>query len=507
MKFSLSIVILFVSLSCFGQQLSSNDSIFWDKSYHKKLTFQFENPSLVRLQQYEYNIGEAELSFKKKQGDYKRAKSAYTQSIIDFEANGLSQVDKFIISGNFKFNKIWEDSLANTLQGVDDDISPFYYFVQKAGKYERQNFKGNVQVRYAGFNNLFQPGINFDYATHWTTRSVDPRPSVGSVAIKINPFVTAQLGRHQASIGILYGYGDEDSNIGYKNRDYNTSMLYPDRIYYTNQGFGFISQKDTATMRKYDQYIGANFNYSIKNQSFEMYTSTNIEQKVTNSTYDQKLRQRYKKRSEFTLKNFNHQTLLELKESEHVNHLLDFTVNYQKGVDFNYNLNSANYIAEHYKLGLGYFYTSNLWNIGLDGNINSMEKTDAAADHYHSYSQANINLHFCNIWDLGKNKLETTLIPNYTWKISNTLNVPSTQVNVFTTSTVYPDYDYFNMNTLGLHINLSYFIPSNKKLRGMEIFTKNQILSVLENTNKNTLSLQKGKYNLWQSQLGLKFYL
>lgn len=504
---AITLLFILIGFASYGQYFSKNDSLIWSIPLQKKLLFQFENAALVKVNPSNYNIGVAELNFQSQKGEYRRAKSAYKQNVVDFEANGISQIDDFIISGNFKFNKTWKDSLANSLQGLDDDISPFYYFVQKPGKYERQNFNGNVQVRYAGLNKYFQPGLKLNYGIHWTTRSVDPRPSVGSVAIKFNPFVTSQINAHHLTAGFTYGYGDEETSLAYKNRTFNTSLLFPDRIYYTNQGFGYISQKDSANMRKYDQYLGFNVGYSAVKEGLELYTSTHYDRKVTNSTFDQKLRQTYFKRSEFTLNTIQHHTLLQLNQTSDINHLIDLNISHQQGQDFNYNLNSANYLAEYYNVELDYHYNNKNWSVGAGTAFKSMEKTDAAADHYHAYSQLGIHLNFRYLFGKGKNKLETEFTPKYLMNISNTLDIPPTQVNVFTTSIAYPDYDYFNLEPIGLDLNLAYAIAKTQKLRGIKVILRNQFYTVLGKPSKNTLSLQKDKYDLWQTQLGLQFNL
>ncbi|QGA26161.1 hypothetical protein GFH32_07395 [Sphingobacteruim zhuxiongii] len=507
LKFSFSILFVLFCYNCFGQQLFSRDSLLLDLPSQQKLLFHFENPQLVRTQLKDYNIGEAELSFQHRKGEYRRAKDAYQQNLAEFNAFGISQIDSFIISGHFKFNRIWEDSLANTLQGINDDVSPFYYFVEKSGRYERQNFNGNVQVRYAGFNPYFQPGLKFDYNMHWTTRSVDPRPNVASVAIRFNPFISSQIGKGLISGGFLFGYGDEESGIAYKNPMYGTSMLFPDRIYYTNQGFGYISQKDSSNMRKYDQYLGANLAYSLQSERIELYSALRFERKITNSTFDQKMRKQYYKRSEFNLQTLNSQTQVHWKQSSEKQHLFFLDFIYQRGLDLNYNLRSANYLVTNTNINLNYAYQNKLWTLGLGGDWQSMDKLDAAAAHQHTYQQLKLQVQIRRIFNIGKNFLETELIPNYTMSLSNKLTVPSTQVNVFTKSIVYPDFDYFNLEPVGVDFNLAYVLPKAMKMRGAKLFLRNQFLTVLGEPNKNNLSLQKDKYNLWQAQIGARFSL
>lgn len=507
LKFSFSILFVCIYISSFGQQLFPNDSIIWDLPAQQKLGFHYTNPQLIKTQLKDYNIGEADLTFRYKKGDYRHAKEAYLQQSIDFNAHGISQIDQFIISGQFKFNRIWEDSLANTLQGINDNLSPFYYFVEKSGKYERQNFKGNVQIRYAGISRYIQTGLKLDYDLHWTTRSVDPRPNVGSFALKFSPFLSAEIGKNMLSASALFGYGDEESAMMYKNKMYALSMLYPERLHYSNQGFGYISQMDSSEMRKYDQFLGANLAYSFQDEGFELYTSLNFERKTTMSTYDLKLRKNYYKRNEFTLNSFHSTMQIHWKQEAKKQHLLQLDIRQQEGQDLNYNLRATNYLVTHRHIDLAYYYQQKNWVWGLSGFWSLMDKQDAAAAHQHAYQQLKVQLPIRHIFSSGKNIIETELIPNYTWKLSNKLNVPQTQINVFTKSIVFPNYDYINLEPIGIEFNLSYVLPKVLKTRAVKIYLYNQFLTVLGSPNKTNLSLKKDKYSLWQTKIGTSFSL
>lgn len=507
MKFSLSIVLTLFSLIAVGQSMFPNDSLIWQIPAQRKLQFHLAHPNLVRLQQKDFKVGEAELSHHYKTGEYRRAKDAYQQHVAAFDSYGISQIDSFIVSGRFSFNKIWEDSLANSLRGLEDDLSPYYYFVQKAGRYERQNFEGNVQVRYAGLSSYLQPGLKFDYQMHWTTRSVDPRPNVASVAIKFNPFISADFGNDLLSVGAMYGYGEEETNITYKNTMFATSMLYPDRIYYTNQGFGYIAQKDSSTMRNYDQYWGGNISYSLRRNRIDLFADVEFQKKVTNSTFDLKRREVYAKRSEFTLQTLKGVAQLQIGDPQNVHNLVDLAVEFLNGQDFNYNIRSTNYLVSSSLIDIDYGYHKQATSVGIGTSYWSAKKSDAAAAHEHSYQQMQLRLVYRKLFSLGRDFFETELIPNYTFKLSNRLIVPETQVNVFTTSIVYPDYDYFNLQPLGVNLNLGYIMPKLLHLRGAKLFINNRFLAVIAPSHENFLSLEKHTYTLWQSYLGVKFSL
>lgn len=495
----------FLTLACynvFAQQLFSNDSLNWKLSYQKKIQLHFENPNLVSVGQSDFKLGEAEINYHHRVGDFRRSKDPYSRDVMSFKASGISKINRFIVSGDFIFYRMWEDSLANTLQGDDDDITPFYYFVAKPGQFERQLFKGAMQLRHKGVNKYIQPGIQFAYKANWTTRSVDPRPNVASVSIKINPNVSAEVGSSMLSVGFTFGYGDEENSISYKNQMYKYSLLFPDRIHYTNHGYGYISQNDSSMMRKYNQYRGINLSHSLVTTRIGLYSTLDVERSVSLSTFDVRSRKHFYKRNEFSLETLKAKSQLYMRTDNNREHLIDFAMEYQRGLDYNFNLRSANYFASRYSIGLNYFHDLQFWNLGVGGTLTANEKKDAATDHFHSIKQLMFSFNIRRIINIGKNVFEAELNPNYTLKLANILQIPATQVNVFTKSVVYHDFYYFNLEPVGLELNLGYYVPNLIRSRYTKLFFRNQFATVLHNGLIDSVPNNRRKNNLWQMQIG-----
>src|SRR5690606_17443963 len=132
------------------------------------------------------NFGEVSLNYSSKTGDRRLSQQSHSKNAVEFYAFGANQLGDFRVSGDFLFDKIFEDSLAFGQRNDIDKWSPFQYYASKAGKYERQNYKANVTLSYK-WTKLIQPFFNVNYLHHWTTGSIDPRFESKKFEMKYNP--------------------------------------------------------------------------------------------------------------------------------------------------------------------------------------------------------------------------------------------------------------------------------------------------------------------------------
>jgi len=186
--------------------------------------------------------------------DVKLPTNAYRTNIASLYTEGFTTIGKAKIMGKFYFDKIWEDSLANNLNGQLQNGVPFTYFATKAGKYERQNMNFEAGIAYPIFKGLHLTSlINYDY--HWSTGSVDPRPDEKIFHIKYSPGLSYKIKNTVIGANYILGKRDGSIDIGYKNRMFSSSQLYPDRRLYINNGYGYIAQLTSETYNQYKSVI------------------------------------------------------------------------------------------------------------------------------------------------------------------------------------------------------------------------------------------------------------
>jgi hypothetical protein len=209
------------------------------------------------------------LAYGYQKGHFRAAQQAEKTSGATFAAEGISTLSRFKLYGYFSFNRTWQDSLAFSQKGIEDNFSPYYYVAGKAGVFERQRYLGGGIISYNLLKDKLFFGTGIDYLYHTAARSVDPRSSVTKFMLKFSPTLTYKFGKSTVGLGVNAGYGDEKVGIDYKNLDFQGTLLYPDRISYLNYGYGYLEINQSDFIRR-DTYTGLNLNYSTKFASWDL---------------------------------------------------------------------------------------------------------------------------------------------------------------------------------------------------------------------------------------------
>lgn len=291
-------------------------------------------------------FGEVSLTYGRDKGNFRLAQSPYRESVVDFYAIGANSLGRFTISGDFRFNKIFVDSLAYGQKSVVDIWSPYHYFAAKAGEYERQNYESNFTLSYK-LSKRLSPFMNVYYLSHWTTGSVDPRFDNKVFTFKYNPGVIMNFDGFNVGLKAILGRGNETQNISYKNKNYSQSLQFPDRIHYASFGYGNISIKDSLNARKYRDYLGGELTFHKSGKRMKIDLSVGYEKSKEELTTDLKATSKvYNIRGKYAEDRYKFSGLVQfpIRNSWH---LLAFKGDYVTGRDgfitFSPTLNKVNY--------------------------------------------------------------------------------------------------------------------------------------------------------------------
>lgn len=503
------ITLLFVLSFCvsrsFAQYSSDSVNIFNQLGTELKLVQKSGN---FLVNEEIKNYGKVDLNYFGESGDFRRAQQAYDHKKMEFYAEGFNQIGRFNVFGSFKYNQIWEDSLGNSLQGMSDDITPYYYFAGKYGKYERQNFDANVYINYELLKDKIYVGAKINYFTNWTTRSVDPRPEIKTFGIKLNPNITYRLSpTQQFSIGYLKGYGDEKTDIDYKNSSYKYSLVFPDRIHYSNHGYGYISIKDSSTQYRYVDYWGLNAHYSGRFNAWELKLMIDYEAKFDNVTYDLKSRKNFYTKATFDKRTTDFNLLLSNTNDKRA-HQLWVNVNYISGKDWDEAFKAHSYDAYINNTYIRYAFLFNKEKsfqseISIGTSYTENSKIDLAAAHKLEVGYIQPEVSYTMYKRFKENTwLKIMFTPTFRMPTFTNLAVPKTQENVFTQTVVYSDYYYFSSKAFGLNGNMQYSTRSLLKQYATAInvgcsylhqqSTDNSVLNTTFIPNNNRISYKIG---------------
>ncbi|MES2652358.1 MAG: hypothetical protein V4663_11495 [Bacteroidota bacterium] len=422
------------------------------------------------------NYGILKLDFKRETGGLRRAQEAYNVSMPKFLAKGFNILGKFRIAGSFEFNKSFEDSLANGQKNNLDDFSTFYPYANKSGNYERQNYIFKTSISYDALNNHLSPYLNLDYHKHWSTGSVDPRLNSNRFILKVSPGVVIKTKKHALGIYGTIGKADEQVSLAYKNDNYKTSLLYPDRIHYMQYGYGSSRIKDTSNVYKYDQYRGAGIQYALNLKDWNVQFSTAYEL-YKNKNYDRsKTTLGFATVGVFNLNTITSSLLLNKKTYEKGDQQILLDLTYNEGYDGNIktsgSLNRVNYRVKAFNLNASYYY---LWNktrkspieLGLTFAYAQNEKQDLGQSSALSYEQLQIGISGKLYRKIdAQSTVKFSLAPYYIMPLNTTLKYNPNSLTEFIRNVVFTDYYYFNNKTIGAEIYGEYI--SSKLIKNQQ---------------------------------------
>lgn len=471
-RFSITLTLLIFSILAFAQ--NGKDSVYIFHQDKKQIENSLFTPTFFngnQLTQYGY----LQLDFKHQTGGLRRAQEPYSLKMPKFYAEGFNVLGKFRLAGSIEFNKSFEDSLANGQKHNLDDFTTFYPYANKSGTYERQNYIMKTSISYH-VNKYLTPYFNLDYHKHWSTGSDDPRLSSNRFILKLKPGINLKLKKQNIGIYAMVGKADEQSSIGYKNRTYNYSLLYPDRIHYMQYGYGYSRIKDSSTVYRFDRYSGGGLEYatSLKKWNIQFATAYQFYQ---NKNYDRsKTTPGFITMGIFNLNTITSTLLMSKQADAKKDQQVALNFEYNSGYDGNLKtsgrLNRVNYKLNGINLGTSYHY---LWHkdkntskeLGINFAYNQNEKEDLAQVDALAYEQVQLNITARLYHKIdAQSNFKFTLSPYYLTPLNTTLKYNPNSLTEFIRNVIFTDYYYFNSKALGTEISGEYI--SSKLIKNQQ---------------------------------------
>ena len=466
-------VFLFISFPTYSQSWVGKDSIYTVDTEQRIYKSNFLSHNLSAP----LNFGEVSLSYRNSNGARRLAQQAHNRQQVDFYAIGANQLGDFRISGDFLFNKVFDDSLSFGQRNDIDEWTTFNYFASKAGKYERQNYKANLTLSYK-FNDLIQPFFNVNYLSHWTTGSVDPRFESKKFEMKYNPGLILNFEETKLGIKALLGKGRDNTGVSYKNKNYSQSLLYPDRIHYLNLGYGKISIRDTASTRRYSSLAGGELTGHTQLGHVIIDLSASAEYRNDNLTNDSKSAQTYRTRAIYKEDIYKFSGNIQVLDDSY-HHLITMEGQYLNGhdglIEFSANFDKVNYTVNYQTGRLGYLLTKKdyrIWgyDVGLDVEYYNINRQDYASNIHVKNSFLHLTPHGrlyykSSTGDLIQFAFNPKTIVNINDEITYSIN----SINNYIESVVLWDYDYYKTNAWKLDWNAKWITNkvSNQYLFGI----------------------------------------
>jgi len=464
MKGSFFLICGFLLFSSAAAQPATKDSLYFYEQSRTMLKAVQQNATQL-VSSVLKQAGTATLDMTRESGSFRLPYEAQSNTSIRLYTEGFQTIGRFKLAGQFYFDKVWEDSLAWNLQGMHNPARPYYFFAGKAGQFERQNYNLNTIISYEVLKNKLYLSAGAQYRYHWSTGSVDPRPDIKSFNIKLLPELTYRIGQHHLGASLLWGSGSETQNISFKNDNYGSSQLYPERILFMSLGFGHYG-KMGRILRSYDRHGGFGFHYAGKIGNWTTkadYAYRLAEQNFTRTQGESK--KNYEKMA-LLQSEFSDVQLLLQKKGTHINQQITVNVNTSSSRNWSaeFQATSYQYLATEAALSYMVLFMGNKKvqpEAAAGIKMGDIYKEDGVAAHRYQHQYIHPWLKGTAYWQLPHSaSFSASFKPSFRFPIKNELDVPASQETYFTKGLVYPEYSYTNAHVAQLDIKL-HFVSKN----------------------------------------------
>lgn len=414
-------------------------------------------------------FGEAQVYYDSRQTNFRTAQTAQKKQTAAFEARGYNKIgSRLHVSGSFLFSKEWQDSLAYSLQGLDRSGIPGYYFVPKAGKFERQTYQGTAHAGYVWKPNKWRSDLQLSYTHHWATRSVDPRMEHYTMQLILKPSVSYQVGKVQTTLQGIWGYANAQTNLSYKHTPYTFGNAFPEYQYRTSYGYGSVSLPlDSANLRQYHHYRGIALQGKVDGSRWNMLWHAQYQQIEVKSTNDMRKMVNYFVRQRFIMDEL-HLSVLGIRPGINPTSIrLEW--NFRQGDDFNANVRRKNYLLDQWDASFSFaqaLHTDSRLpkEFGIDGTLLHDQRKDGSTSHsmQRTWMDIGVPLALSYVFPT-QSRLRWSVRPSYRVSLKNELHIPATQHNEFSLGIAYPEYYYYGTNALSLQSRLEFIDTKSMK--------------------------------------------
>lgn len=172
-------------------------------------------------------------------GGFKPYQQAENEMGTHFKAEGGRKMKKLWVWGQFEFSNHTQDSIRWGHRKESESSTPFYYASQRAVHYQKTDYAIQTVIGTPLYKNL-SASISTDYGMgdHYSTN--DPRAVLKHFKLKLAPALQYNRGHLGIEAKGIWGYGQQESQVDYRNKEYYESSQWPEYHNYLSNGYGTI---------------------------------------------------------------------------------------------------------------------------------------------------------------------------------------------------------------------------------------------------------------------------
>lgn len=406
-----------------------------------------------------------------KGGGYALAQDAARQRDIFFRTAGTRTLKKWLLSGVFSYENTTKDSVGYTLRNNLYNPAPYYFFAGKKGNWQVISYHLQGIVSRALLHDKLTAAAGVRYHTSDGWRSNDPRSEYfdwhfaadASLVYRVAP-------RHQLGISGGIVRKVTDTNLEYRNKDYQYSLSKPEYMNYLQDGYGYVELKTGNT--NIASSTGGYTLQALYNGRFAwgdvtltggyLHQDSRFYQKGTaaaeaSPTYGWFYETAHQAAAHWQYKQGSQQWSATVQYSN------------REGRDYNTMLSGNNYVYSCERLQIAPLFLQGKaqqpqYELGIQGSLTNLYRADGSAGQTAEYRTATAGVlaaWYCTT--NGNNGLLKILVQDdIQQSLSATVSQPAQQP-AFTKAVIFRDYYYYGASVNTLHAEALYRFPLQKK--------------------------------------------
>ncbi|MDR2274218.1 MAG: hypothetical protein LBF27_25140 [Sphingobacterium sp.] len=235
-----------------SQSLSDSSTQVLLLSMLRNSSYQLSKASSVLLLQQDMGkrISISTLRYRTENGKYRPYQEAEHSKTANFTAEGGKQTDKMLLWGSFSYSNSKLDSIRWGHRKDAAFTTPFYYGSQRAVHYQQTDYAIQTHLMHRLAKGL-SASISSDYGMgdHFSTN--DPRALLKHFKLRLSPALQWQNKQIGLEIRGLWGYGQQESQVDYRNKEYYESSQYPEYLNWLINGYGTMRNALSFSDRVY----------------------------------------------------------------------------------------------------------------------------------------------------------------------------------------------------------------------------------------------------------------
>lgn len=388
-----------------------------------------------------------------------------------FATEGKTTLSGVALWGSLAYHKIKEDSTRWAHQTRNNPTAPMYFGSGRNVNYERAIYQFNAmaQRNMMGNNLPLAFGIDYRIGDHFSTN--DPRAKLGDYQFNMQASLGYRLSKGLTlGLGARYGYGEEGTDVAYKNKQNENNTNQMDYITHIINGYGdpipieinrvFRNEQSRKGMDAYLSYESPRFGTLAWSGSYLKET-----QNFINRFPDKKNGQFY---NDYDLTTY-HFELVWKKKLDTYQLLLLANYDNLDGQDFSYAVMANNYLYNREQWGIKAVLSKagkTSFNYVLELKKDGEERQDGLRGNLVAYNVIKPGLGFGFSKQLpGNQSFGINVKGVFSKNIDDQFTVPVISQGTFTKTVIYHDYLYHTADYFSGSFQADYNFPSYKQIQ------------------------------------------